>query len=316
MTSSSQSECHRYLDLWALPGIHPTNIQFLQKLKSADTNHFTRGMDVVGTISELDNEDRWEKTHLIGVRTDVWRPDQKELAATLAILKRQRTQDLKKSIKRRGRLNDKQTEVLESQQDADAVLQMETGDLEKRRLVLKLFKSNTQRVRWSGTIEEVTSTEIHNSIGSRRNLLTLVATLPTNSCVTYIQENHRTLRFPAVFTCGFYDAGRMYHVQIRQRWFSLGPDFDILIDGKHIGLLDGKVMSFGSDSYLDLEDHPLVEDTGFVDLLTLFGASIGYHKAMRRSINRRVKAVLAGESHRHVIEDEELRLRQNGRAAA
>jgi hypothetical protein len=37
---------------------------------------------------------------------------------------------------------------------------------------------------------------------------------------------------------------------------------------------------------------------------------------MRRSIKRRVKAAAAGESYRHIIEDEELRLRHNGRSAA
>jgi hypothetical protein len=51
-------------------------------------------------------------------------------------------------------------------------------------------------------------------------------------------------------------------------------------------------------------------------MMTLFAASVGYHKAMRRSVRRRVKAALSGNSHHHVIEDEELRLRHNGRSAA
>ncbi len=65
-----------------------------------------------------------------------------------------------------------------------------------------------------------------------------------------------------------------------------------------------------------LDEHPLAGNTHFVDLLTLFTSSVGYHRAMRRSVKRRVKAALAGQSHRNIIEDEELRLRHNGRSAA
>ena len=72
----------------------------------------------------------------------------------------------------------------------------------------------------------------------------------------------------------------------------------------------------GADSHVKLDEHPLVCETSFVDLLTLFTASAGYHKAMRRSLKRRVRAAQSGKSHLHVIEDEELRLRRNRRRAA
>ena len=42
-------------------------------------------------------------------------------------------------------------------------------------------------------------------------------------------------------------------------------------------------------------------------LLTLFAASVGYHRAMRRSVNRRVEAALGGEAHRNMLQNEELR---------
>ena len=38
-------ERRRYVDMWALPGMHASNVEFLQKLKTADTNHFTTHMD-------------------------------------------------------------------------------------------------------------------------------------------------------------------------------------------------------------------------------------------------------------------------------
>jgi hypothetical protein len=144
----------------------------------------------------------------------------------------------------------------------------------------------------------------------------MVVMLPRNQFVTHVQQNHRTFRIPSVFTFGYYDGQRMWHLLLKRRWIAIGADFDVEANGIPIGELDGRLFSFGSDSYVDLDAHELTADTQFVDLVTLFTATTGYHRAMRRSIQRRVQTTLAGKSHCHLIEDEELRLRHNGRAAA
>lgn len=317
MGKKEPEQRRRYVDMWAMPGMHPSNVEFLQKLKTADTNHFTTHMDVVGTVSEENNETRaWEKSHLIGLRTDIWKPDGEELEDALEVMQDQRRKELKKKIKKKGRLTEKQQADLDLQLEEDEMMKLQSSDIEKRRLVLKLFKTSTERVRWCGTIEQVTTTEIHNSIGSKRSLLTMVAMLPRCDHVTYIQQNHRTFRIPSVFTFSFYDGCRMWHLAMKRRWISIGADYDIEADGQSIGELDGRLFSFGSDSYVDIDPHELSENTAFVDLITLFTASTGYHKAMRKSVSRRVEATLSGNSHCHLIENEELRLRHNGRAAA
>ncbi len=317
MPRKEPQDVRRYVDMWALPGIHPSNVELLQKLKTADTNHFTTHMDTVGTVSTQDQDSgKWEKTHLIGVRTDIWKPDAEEMADALDAMQHKRRKELKQTIKKTGKLNRKQEKLLENQLEDDDIMKMQSGEIEKRRLVLKLFKTTGTRVRWCGTIEQVTTTEVHNSIGSKRSLLTMVVMLPGSDFVTYIQQNHRTFRIPSVFTFGYYDDGRMHHLMLKRRWVSIGADFDVECDGENIGELDGRLFSFGSDSYIDLDAHPLTADTQFVDLVTLFTATSGYHRAMRRSVKRRVEAALSGQSHRHIIEDEELRLRHNGRAAA
>lgn len=317
MAKKQPNDVRRYVDMWALPGMHPSNVEFLQKLKTADTNHFTTHMDAVGTVSErCDETGQWEKTHLVGVRTDIWKPDGDEMAGALKALQARRRKELKQDIKKNGRLNDKQQARLDGQLAEDDVMKMQSGEIEKRRLVLKLFKTTGTRVRWCGTIEQVTTTEVHNSIGSKRDLLTMVVMLPRNDHVTYVQQNHRTFRVPSVFTFGYYADDRMWNLTLKRRWLSLGADFDVEVDGNSIGVLDGRLFSFGSDSYVDLAGHDLSDNTEFVDLITLFTATTGYHRAMRRSVKRRVQAALQGNSHRHVIANEELRLRHNGRAAA
>ncbi|TWU05931.1 hypothetical protein [Stieleria varia] len=317
MASKEPQGCRRYVDMWALPGIHPSNVEFLQKLKTADTNHFTTHMDCVGTVSEMDQESGdWSQTHLIGLRTDVWKPDGEEMESALGAIQDKRRSELKRSIKRHGRLSAKQKQQLDEQLAADEVMKMQSGEIETRRLVLKLFKTTTERTRWLGTIEEITTAEVHNSIGSNRTLLTLAVMLPRNQMVTYIQQNHRTFRIPAVFTFCFHDGARMWNLLLKRYWFSIGADFEIEADGEAIGEIDGRLFSFGCDSYVEIDPHPLAEHGPLVDLLTLFAASVGYHKAMRRSVGRRVEAALSGESHRNVIGGDELRLRNNGRAAA
>jgi len=316
-TDESLPDCHRYIDMWAIPSIHPSNVELLQKLKTADSGHFNTHMDVVGTLSEMDEDtNKWEKTHIIGLRSDIWNTSKSEMRERLEILKKKRRTKLKKSIKSSGRLSVKQTERLESQLEDDKIMTTDPGDIENRRVVLKLFKTTGTRVRWCGTIEEVTATEVTNSMGSKRSLVTLVVMLPRMEFVTYIQQNHRTFRIPSVFTFGFFDNDQMWNLTLKRKWFSFGADYDIAVNGKPIGEIDGKLIGFGSNSYLDIENHPLAKSTQFVDLMTLFTASIGYHKKMRRSIKRRVAASNRGDSHCHLICSDELRLRHNGRAAA
>jgi len=302
--------------MWALPGVHPSNLELLQQLKTADTNHFTTHMDCVGTVKEHDPENGWNKSHLVGIRKDVWKPDKKELERTLNALQEQRQRELKRKASRSGKLNAKQSEALEQELADDQVMQMKCDDIVSRRLVLKLFKTTGERMRWAGTIEQITTSEVHNSIGSNRSLLSLAVMLPRTQMVTHIQQNHRTFRIPSIFTFCFYDEDRMWNVMLRRRWISMGADFMVEVDGEKIGEVDGQLFCFGTDSYVKLGHHLLAGDTRFLDLLTLFAGSVGYHKAMRRSVRRGVKAAAAGQSYCHVIEDEELRLRHNGRAAA
>lgn len=316
MTTPFQNECCRYVDMWAVPSLHPSNIKLLQRLKGADSSHFTKGMEVIGTISEIAGDEGWVQTHLIGVRSDAWKPSPKEVSQTLKAIKKQRRGWLKSGIRSTGTLNAAQSERLDERLADDEIWNLSETDIDSRRLILKLFKNTGQTTRWCGTIEEVTTSEIHNSIGSRRCLMTFLVILPQTQFVTTIQENHRTFRYPSMFSLSYFDGTRMWYVRLQQRWVSLGPDFDVFVDGTWIGLLDGKLLCFGSDSYMDLQNHELVNDTQFLDILTLFTASVGYHRAIRRSIRRRVRDTLRGHAQKHIVAAEEIRLRHNGRAAA
>lgn len=316
MAGNLETVVNRYVDMWTVPGIHPTNSDFLQSYKMSDSQHFTRGMDIVGTVSKQGDDGDWDKDYLIGIRTDCWKPDSKEVADTLSNLHEKRRRELKKEIKKSGRLNAKQKSQLQQQLEHDRIMELQCDDIEQRRLVLKTFKTTGKRLNWAGTVEQITTNEVQNSIGSRRVLLSFAIILPRHEFVVHVTQNHRTFSFASVFTCSYFCDGRMWPVCLRQRWGSIAPDYEILVDGQRIGFVNGVVFAMGSDSYVELYEHKLCEESRFADMMTLFAATIGYHKSMRRSTKRRIAACAAGEWEKCLIEDEELRIFKNGRRAA
>jgi hypothetical protein len=258
-------EATRYVDMWALRSVHPTNIDLLQQLKTADDRQFGANMDVCGTISEKDlNTGDWEKTHIVGIRADAW-----EAA-------------------------------------------------EDRRLVLKMFKSTSKNIRWQATAEELTTREIHNTIGSRRTVLTLVIILEGHEYMIHVQQNHRTFRIPSLFTFAFHDdkEDRTWYLCMKRKWISIGADFVLESGGKRIAVIDGKLISLGYNAHIHVFEPTLAKNRRFLDLLSIFAASVGYHRAVRRGIRRRVRAVKAGRPISHKVEDEEFWLLKNPRRRA
>ncbi len=310
---------NRYVDMWAFLKMHPTNVDLLQRLKSADDRQFGTNMDVCGSVSQRDSKTSgWDKTHIVGIRSDIWSPDGEELQKTLKSLQENRRDQLRREIQRSGRLDTEETDRLNQRLRSDPMMSVKASDIEHRRLVMKMFKTTGQRIRWTGTIEEITTREVHNSIGSRRAVLSLAVLLPGYEYLVTVQQNHRTFRIPSIFTFCFYDEDldRMWYVDIKRKWFSIGADFVIESGGRRIGEIDGRLISFGYNAHIRVHEQPLAENRHFLDLLTLFATTVGYHRAMRRSVRRRVRAALSGASFRHVVEDEEFWLLKNPRRRA
>lgn len=306
---------HRYVDMWGVPGLHPTNVDIVQKLRTAEDRQFGANMDTCGTASDRDTKsDDWEKTHLVGVRTDIWKPSEKDRKRALNTLKKKRKEQMRREIKQRGRLSKDEKLFLDNAVAGDETMNMDESDVDKSRLVLKLFRTTGKNIRWIGTIEEMTTHEIHNSLGTKHPMLSFALNLSGYDYVTTINQNHRTFRIPAVFTFSYYDEkhDRMWYIEIKRKWFSIGRDFIIEAQGKQIGFIDGKLLTIGSDSHIYIYEPTLAKDNRFMDLLTLFAASVGYHGTMRRSIKRRVKSLLSDEVC-HLIEDEEFGLLKNPR---
>ncbi len=318
-TKSKETVVNRFVDMWAFVGMHPTNVELLQRLRSADDRQFGANMDVCGDISQQNSKTgQWEENHLIGLRSDIWEPDEEKLQRTLNSLKEERRDQLRREIKRSGRLDKKQSFKLGRQMNRDPLMRMRPSDLSHRRLVMKMFRSTGERIRWAGTIEEITTHEVHNSIGCGRPALSLAVLLPGYEFVVSIQQNHRLLRVPATFTFSFFDEddNRIRYVAIKRKWVSAGADFDIESGGRKIGLIDGRLFGFGYNAQIRIDDPLLADNRRFLDVITLFTATVGYHRRMRKSVKRRVRAALAGASFQHVVEDEEFWLLKNPRRRA
>lgn len=313
------SATQRYVDMWAFLGMHPTNLEILQQLKSADDRQFGTHMDVCGTVSERDPKtDSWDEAYMVGIRSDIWSPDEKELKKTVKAIRSQRREEARQEAGRSDREPRARLDCGEEALDAKELNELCADDIEKRRLVTKLFRTTGENLRWTGTFEELTTREVHNSIGSKHPLLSMVAILSGHEYLTLVQQNHRTFRFPSLYTLCFYDERnqRTWYVNIKRKWFSLGADYILESEGRRIGEIDGKLIGFGYNAYGTVTEPSLAENGDFMDLLTLFATSVGYHRAMRRSIQGRMEATRGGQTDRHVIEDEELWLLKNPRRYA
>jgi hypothetical protein len=319
MAKSKPQSVHRFVDMWAFIGVHPTNIEFLQRLKMADDRQFGNDMDVCGDISQQDAKTgKWDENHIIGIRSDMWDPDEEALQKKLNSLKEDRKEQLRRGIKRSGRLDKQQSYTLGRKLARDPVMRMKATDISHRRLVMKMFRNTGERIRWVGTIEEITTNEVHNTIGCGRPALSLAVLLPGYEYVVRIQQNHRFWRIPSTFTFSFLDEdeNRIRYISIKRKWVSFGADFDIISAGKKVGLIDGRLIGFGYNAQIRIDDPELADNRRFLDLITLFTASVSYHRKMRKSVKRRVKAALAGASFQHVVEDEEFWLLKNPRRRA
>lgn len=317
--SSRDALAHRYVDMWAFMGLHPTNIDLLQKLKKAEDQRFGANMDVCGTVSQKDDKtDDWQQSHLVGIRTDIWNNDLIQQTNILERMQRERKLQLKKEIKRSGRLSKGQTQALERQIELDPVLNMRPQEIENRRLVLKLFRSGQNKIRWTGSIEEVVTREIHNSLGARKTVLSFATVLQGYEYMTYLQQNNRTFRIPSIYSFNYYDEriDRMWYLKVKRKWVSFGADFVIEAQNQRVAEIDGALIGLGYNAHVYVYEPTLANDTQFLDLITLFATTVGYHSAMRRSLRRRLKATRKGLSVQSIIEDEEFRLLKNPRAAA
>jgi hypothetical protein len=317
MTMSERSAAaRRHVDMWAFQKLHATNIELAQRLKMADDSQFGSNMDVCGTVSEHDAKtDTWEDVWSVGIRQDLWKPSSEELEQTLKSVQKKRQETVRRTVKRSGRLTADQSAQLEAKLAEDEVMQLTADEIEKRRLILKLFRTTGQRLDWQGTIEELTTSEIHNSIGTGKPLLSFVVILDGHPLVTHIHQNHRTFRIPSIFTFCFIDQknDRPWYVAIKRKWFSIGADFVIETEGRPIGNINGALIGLGYNASIDITQPELAANRDFLDLITLFTITVGYQKAARQSLKRRIDAVQNGQAVRHVIADEEVRLMQNPR---
>jgi len=308
---------HRYVDMWAFPGVHPTNIEFLQRLKMADDRQFTANMEVCGTVMEQDvKQGSWQTTHLVGLRADAWKPRPAMQQKKLEQMQQERLEVLRRQIKATGSLSAAQTDRLHQQMLQDPIMKLQPDQLEGRRLIMKLFRSN-ERVRWVGSIEEVTTSEVHNSLGSRRPLISMTTSLEGHRYLTDFQENHRTFRIPSIFSfCYFHlKSERMWYLNIRRKWISIGADFVIESEGQKVGDIDGALFGLGYNAHIYVYNPILAQETKFLDLLTLFTTSVSYHAAMRRAIRQRLKTSRQGFSGGQIVEPEEFTLLKNPRVA-
>ncbi len=316
-----------FVDMWAFLGMHATNIDIMKTIRRADDRQFTPGMDVNGMVSEDPAEGELgmkERTQLalMTIRTNLWQPPKEELEKTLEKVKKEEIDLLKKGIKRRGgRLNKEQKEQLDEEVQNTGLEELKTSDIDKQRLVMKMFTHKKKKdgsktkLRWRGTIEESVTKEMHNSLGSKHPLTFFSIILPGYDYVVNIEQNRRYWALAPIFSFNYWDEKnqKMWYVVIKQRFISIGIDFDVYADGRKIAFLDGKLIGLGGNSNVKIYDETLAKDKKFGDVLILFTSTVGYQRVIRRNLKKRMKSIMNDGNRVIIIEDEEFWMMKNPR---
>lgn len=310
-----------FIDMWAFLGMHATNINVLQKLKTAEDRQFTPGMDINGKISEIPigddigKKDK-EEIAIMAIRSKVWDPPKEDLEKTLERVKKKKKEFIKKGIKKRGgRLNKEQKEELDEKLEEKEINKLTTTSIDKRRLIIKMFSSTGKRIHWKGTIEEITTKELHNSLASNHPLVYFTIVLSGYDYVTVVQQNLRYFALAPVYSFNYWDEklDKMWYFTIFQRFISIGIDFDVYAEGRKIAFLDGKLVGLGGNSNVKIYDEFLAKDKKFADILVLFTSTVGYQRVMRKYIKKRMKSIIKSGKIEHIIEDEEFWMMKNPR---
>ena len=186
--TGKENAVNRYVDMWALINLHPTDIDLLQRLKSADDRQFGSNMDVCGTVSEQDPKTlAWEKSHLVGIRSDIWNPDAQELQQTLNSLHKDRREQLRRGRQKSGQLNAKQKDHLRP----TACRRSVDGPGDHRPRTPSPGDEDVQDDGRADPVELDNRRNHHpgsnDSIGSRRAVLTLAVMLPGYDYLVMVQ---------------------------------------------------------------------------------------------------------------------------------
>jgi len=56
VSGEKQKRHSRLVDMWAAPGLNPSNIDVISKLKSAEDRQFSKGMEITGKIFDKDTD--------------------------------------------------------------------------------------------------------------------------------------------------------------------------------------------------------------------------------------------------------------------
>lgn len=168
-----------------------------------------------------------------------------------------------------------------------------------QRFVLRMFNCENDSYKWDGSLEEMPSREVSNTLKKEEPLKTFCVFLRTKEEVpfaTLIEEGAEeiaklgflTWRRPAMFAFSYYqkDTERMWQIVLRRRIFCLGTDFKVMAGKRYVGEIDGKILRWGTDSQVRVIDPELENDEAFMHILCLFAASIGFHKQINKSIKR------------------------------
>ncbi|MGQ4832724.1 MAG: hypothetical protein ACP6IS_02350 [Candidatus Asgardarchaeia archaeon] len=194
------------------------------------------------------------------------------------------------------------------------IVAFRTRALEKEnRLVVRAF---TDRGAWIGSLEELLSKEIRNTVLLNEPTLSYAIIQPDYDYVTVIDRIIKRGLFQReyyVFDI-FIEKGTIETYTLESARVSLGSDFSVRRenDGKKVATIDSKVLNIGGAVEIKFHDDKAKENQVLERILIMFAAGLRFADEQKRKIERLVKE-FKEEKKAIKIPKEELALYENPR---
>jgi hypothetical protein len=166
------------------------------------------------------------------------------------------------------------------------------------RLILRIFSDSGQ---WKGSIEEMVTWELGQSIAVDNPLPQFTAIMPIYDYVVPIRKVHQRATIRENYSFELINA-KNFNVDIfelRSERISIGSDWNVLyrnIKGeKKIADLDTKKLDLGGKVHIKIYEKQFADNEPLKTSLILFSSTIRYQDEIKNNIKNRLESVRKGE---------------------
>lgn len=190
------------------------------------------------------------------------------------------------------------------------------ADPREQRLVIKAF---TDKINWTGSLEEMIATEFTRSMAAERSVPSFIVNIADYKPLIHLEATIPREVWPGD-TYNFY----LFHPEqkilnpfrIREDRLTVGSDWNINdVTQTKIAKINGKVMDIGGKFVIEIYDEQIKDDDVFIQTVILFAGMLNFQKKIKKRIKNFLDKMRKEKAYIE-LSKEEVKLYQNPRRLA